>query len=105
MGPIQILREALQVRFAINPKGRNIAGLSSENAMNGVTAIYLVGGTVDNDYGMVYHLGFGHTDFISFGTKRMRERSKEEESFGYALVSSFFQVVAPLYLKALGLDG
>lgn len=105
-GPISILRQAL--RDIIKPEDLGLvqlnAGLSDWTGLTGAIAIYLVGGTIGNTFGVVYHLGFGHTDFISFARGDVNERS-EKESFGYGLISSFFKVVAPLYMKALGLDG
>jgi len=67
----------------------------------GVISILLIGGLFrplgpqpDEDWFNVYHLGFGHLRLVSPGF----------DTFHFVNVASFFQIVAPLFVAALGGD-
>lgn len=68
-------------------------GCAGENGLNGLAAIYLVGGTVNKFYGCTYHLGFGQVDLVPH----------KLGSPGCIYAASFFQEVAHLYAQRLGL--
>lgn len=74
-------------------------GNENQNGESGVVSIFLIGGLVrppglpdQGGWFNAYNLGFGGTKLLCPGF----------ESFGFTYVASFFQIVAPLYLAALG---